>query len=432
MKKRILITFIVATLWSLYGFSQNALTLKKCYELASARTALAGEKSSLADISRLRESNISRGWLPKLDANGSFVYNSSVIDLSSALGSLPVPGIANAIKPLPHEQYRLTLDISQVLYDGGAIKNAKGLENAGLKVNQKQTEADIYGLRDQVNGYFFNIILLEKQKELLSNYYNLIAKKIKAMQSAVDNGVILKSDIDVLTSEKINLEQQLTENHIRRLSLIKVLSDITGTAIDTSTQFVIPGVPEEMASDITRPELQLFDLKKEQIDAGIRMLDSKRMPVAFGFATVGYGNPPGNNFFKDEFAPYYIVGAGLKWNIFDWNKVRNEKKISVLQQNILDDRKDNLTDNLKRLLDMKKAEIISLSKMLESDEGLIALRKRITAASESQYNNGTITATEYLNQITSERQAILNFEIHKINLILARVEYMNICGKDPE
>jgi outer membrane protein TolC len=432
MKKKILITLMLTLLWSFYGYSQKTVTLKECYNMASAHTALAGERSSFTDIYFLRDKNIAKGWLPALDANGSFVYNSSVIDLSSALGSLPVPGIADAIKPLPHEQYKLTIDINQVLYDGGAIKKAREVEKAGLAVNEKQTEADIYKLRDQVDGYFFNILLLEKQRDLLSNYLNLITKKINAMQSAVNNGVILKSDIDVLTSEKINLEQQLEENRVRKISLLKVLSDITGKDIDTSAQLVVPVIPEELTNDITRPELQLFDLKKEQLDAGIKALDSKRMPVAFGFATLGYGNPPGSNFFKNEFAPYYIVGAGIKWNIFDWNKTRNEKKISVLQQNIIDDRKNDLTDNLKRLLEIKNAEIISISRMLESDESLITLRKRITAASESQYNNGTITATEYLNQLTAERQAILNFEIHKINLILTRVEYLNISGKDIE
>jgi outer membrane protein TolC len=70
--------------------------------------------------------------------------------------------------------------------------------------------------------------------------------------------------------------------------------------------------------------------------------------------------------------------------------------------------------------------------MLESDSELITLRKRITAASESQYQNGTITATEYLNQLTAERQAVLNYELHKINLVLAKVEYLNISGKDIE
>jgi outer membrane protein TolC len=348
------------------------------------------------------------------------------------LGSLPVPGIANAIKPLPNEQYKITLDINQVIYDGGAIRGARNLEKADLKVNEKQTETDIYKLREQINGYFFNIMLLDRQKELLNNYFSLIIKKIEAVSSAANNGVSLKSDIDVLTSEKITLEQQLEENKIRKVSLLKAQSNITGTEIDTTARLTVPAITAELTDEISRPELQLFDLKKEQLDASRQLLDSKRMPMAFGFATLGYGNPPGSNFFKNEFAPYYIVGAGVKWNIFDWNKVRNEKKIITLNEGIIEGRKNDLSENLKRILESKNAEILSIEKMLESDSELITLRKRITAASESQYQNGTITATEYLNQLTAERQAVLNYELHKINLVLAKVEYLNISGKDIE
>jgi outer membrane protein TolC len=60
------------------------------------------------------------------------------------------------------------------------------------------------------------------------------------------------------------------------------------------------------------------------------------------------------------------------------------------------------------------------------------MRKRITAAAESQYRNGAITATDYLNELNSERQAVVNYEIHKIHLSLARIEYLNISGKEIE
>jgi outer membrane protein TolC len=191
----------------------------------------------------------------------------------------------------------------------------------------------------------------------------------------------------------------------------------------------LPGLPSE---EISRPELQLFDLRKEQLAAGIKVIDSKRMPKAFGFATLGYGNPPGSNFFKNEFAPYYLVGAGVKWNIFDWNKTRNERQINSYQQNIIENRKNDLTDNLKRLLESKNSEILSLKTLIETDTELITLRKRITATAESQYQNGTITATDYLNELNSERQADINYEIHKINLALSRIQYVNISGKEIE
>jgi outer membrane protein TolC len=431
MKRKILILIVLVAGSSAIS-GQKILTLKECYDRAAAKSALASEKEAYSGISALKDLNLSKGWLPTLDANGSFVYNSSVVDMKSALGALPIPGIADAIKPLPHEQYKITVDINQVIYDGGAIKGARELEKADLSVNEKQTEADLYKLKGQINGCYFSILLLDKQKELIKTHLEIIVKRISSMESAIRNGVILKTDLDVLTSQRIMLDQQITEITIKRESLVKILSDLTGTEIDQPAEFMIPFVPGNLAPGMSRPEIQLFDLRKEQLGASLKIVDSRRMPRAYGFATLGYGNPPGSNFFKDEFAPYYIVGAGVKWNIFDWNRVKNEKKVISLQQSIIDNRKADLTDNLSRMLEAKNAEIMSLKALIESDNELIAIRKRITAAAESQYDNGTITATEYMNEMNAERQALVNSEIHKINLSMAGIEYLNISGKEIE
>jgi outer membrane protein TolC len=432
MKRKVLIMFVFMVFWSLTLNGQKILTLKECYNMAMSSNALAGEKEAYFNISKIKDNNLSKGWLPTLDANGSIIYNSSVIDMSSVLGSLPVPGIANAIKPLPNEQYKITVDINQVIYDGGAIQGARALEIADLKINEKQTETDLYKLRAQINNYYFNLLLLNRYKELLNNYLTLINKRISSMQSAINNGVIIKSDIDVLSAEKIKLEQQLAENNIRNNSLLKILSGLTGTEIDTATELILPSQTVELTNELSRPELQLFDLRKEQLAAGMKVIESKRMPKAFGFVTLGYGNPPGSNFFKDQFASYYILGAAVKWNIFDWNKAKNERQLITIQKNIIENRKEDLSDNLNRLLESKKSEIASLNALIGTDSELMNLRKRITASSESQYENGTITATEYLNEMNSERQSLVNYEIHKINLAMAKIEYLNISGKEIE
>jgi len=430
MKKKIQILLLFIIPWISYVNAQKVLTLKECYDKAYAAAPVAGEKETYYNIWQLKDKNLSRGWYPTLDANGSFVYNSSVVDMTEVLGSLPFPGIEDLIKPLPHEQYRVTVDINQMIYDGGAVKSAQALEMAELNINGKQNEVDLYKLRAQINGYYFNLLLLDRQKDLLQNYLELIDKRIASMNSALASGVILRSDIDVLTSEKIKLRQQISENEIRKTSLLRLLSSLTGEEIDASAQFALPAAEGELTPEISRPELQLFDLRKEQLNATLDVIQSKRMPKAFGFATLGMGNPPGNNFFKDEFAPYFAVGAGVKWNIFDWNKAKTEVQIISLQRGIIDNRKSDLTENLERLLEAKSAEISNLESLLETDTELIALRKRITASAESQYKNGTITATEYMNELNSERQALINYEIHKINLAMARVEYLNICGKE--
>jgi outer membrane protein TolC len=412
--------------------AQKILTLKQCYDQAYAANPLAGEKTAYSQIWQLKDENLSKNWLPTLDANGNFLYNSSVVDLGYLFESLPIPGIGDATPLMPHDQYKITLDINQVIYDGGMTRSLRSLEKSDLSINQKQTETDLYKLRSQINNYFFRLLILDKQKELLKNYLELINKRIITLNSGLENGVILKSDIDVMTSEKIKLEQQLSENNIMKVALLKILSAITGTEIDASVELILPVIPTTLTGELARPEIELFDLRKEQLAAGIKVQQSKRMPKAYGFATLGYGNPPGSDFFRDEFDTYYVLGAGIKWNIFDWNKTKNEKQMINIQQGIIENRKSDLTDNINRQLESKNAEIVSLNTMLESDSSLIGIRKRITSSAESQYENGTITATELLNEMNSERQAMINYEIHKINLAMAKVEYMNISGKEIE
>ena len=428
MKIKLILFVSLFPLIPLSSFPQKIISLKECYDMAMKRSSLAGESDSYSNISKLNDENLKRGWLPSLDANANAMYNSDVVDFSKTIGS--IPGMSKVLTPMPHDQYKITLDINQVIYDGGAIKSGRNIEKINQSINQKQTETDLYKLREQVNTYYFNIMLLGRQKEILNKYLELINKRLSAMQSAVDNGAILKSDIDVLASEKIKITQQITENDLHKTSLIKILSDITGIAIDSSVQFVLPVQSREPTNELKRPELQLYDLTKEKLSAGLQMEQSKRMPIAFGYATLGYGKPPGQDFFKDSFAPYYIVGGGIKWNIFDWNRVKNSKEVITLQQGIIENRKKDLEENLNRQLESKNSEILSLKTLITTDSELISLRKRITVTAESQYQNGVITATEYMNELNSEKEAQINSEIHKINLALAQIEFLNISGKE--
>jgi len=140
MKKRILILFIFLVPWILVATGQRVVTLKECYEKAYASSPVSRENDLLTGIWELKDKNISRSWLPSLDAGGHFIYNSSVVDMSDVLGSLPVPGIADLIRPLPHEQYKVTIEVNQLIYDGGASKRGKELEKTDLAISRKPNE----------------------------------------------------------------------------------------------------------------------------------------------------------------------------------------------------------------------------------------------------------------------------------------------------
>ena len=430
MIKKIFITLFLSAIIVLQVTPQKTITLQNCYEAAVNKSALSAERELRSSILAVKGNNLGKNWLPVIDAGASFIYNSEVIDLGEKFSMVPVPGLADAIKPLAHEQYKITLDITQTIYDGGATKAAREIENKTWKVNVNQTEADLYKLRSQVDSYYFSVLMLDRRRESLESFLEVIEKRIAATESAVRNGLALPSDINLMKAEKIKILQQITEIGIRKNAMLKILSDLTGIMFEPQDKLVLPEISDdEISPGLQRPELEYFDLRKELLASSIKAAETKLLPKAYGFATLGYGNPPGNNFLKDEFAPYYILGAGIKWNIFDWNRTKNEKQILMLEQNILEKKKADLEENILRALEAKKAEIQSLESLLESDRELIRLRTGISAAAVSRYENGVITAAEMLSELNAEHQAKISHELHRINLAMAKAEYLNICGK---
>jgi len=432
MKKYILILIIITLPCSFSVTAQDIITLDVCYENAASNHPQAGEKQMHQNLWQLKQDNLSSAWYPELEAGANALYNSDVVDMSVAFESIPVPGITESIPVMPHDQYKLTIDINQIIYDGGAIKGNRLLEDAGLEVSKKEIETELYKTREQVNKYYFAFILLHKQKEQLNIYLQTITEQILSLESGIRNGVLLPSDRDVLKAEKIRLEQQIAETEIHIESTSAVLSDLTGMEINSDTEAMVPSPDISRGDDLSRPELSVLELKKQQLEANKVIIKSERMPKAFAFATLGYGKPPGNDFFSDTFGPYYIIGAGIKWNIIDWKKSNRQQQIIDINKSIISNHKKTLEDNFSRALKMKYAEIKSLESALVRDKELISTLKNVSNTALSQYNNGTITASEYLSELNKEKQAVINREIHAVTLAKAQVEYLNIAGKEIE
>lgn len=58
----------------------------------------------------------------------------------------------------------------------------------------------------------------------------------------------------------------------------------------------------------------------------------------------------------------------------------------------------------------------------------MSLKENVAKASASQFENGQITATEYLSEKNAETKARLNLQLHKIQLHHARIDYEFTLG----
>ena len=326
------------------------------------------------------------------------------------------------------DQYKATVDINQLIYDWGRIKSSRLVENADFKINQQNTNVELNKIMDQINKFYFAILILNKNEELLKVMMEDLDSKEKSVESAVKNGVLLSSDLSALRAEKIKLRQNINELELQRNAAIDVLSEITGMPIEYSTTLQVPDIEVTDSAQFKRPELVLFDYQKEKLDLISKLVSKQNKPTIFSFAQLGYGKP-GLNMVNDEFDTFYYLGIGLKWNFWDWNKTSRNKQIVLLNKDLITTQESNFNKQLSVATKNELANIEIYKQALASDEEIIKLRKEVTQSARSKLDNGVITSTDYITELGKETEAKISYETHKLKLIQSKVNYLYIKGE---
>ena len=171
-----------------------------------------------------------------------------------------------------------------------------------------------------------------------------------------------------------------------------------------------------------RTELEVFDLKRKVLGKSEDLLRSKRFPVLYAFGQFGYGKP-GLNLLNNQFDTYYIVGAGLKWNLWDWNQVKRERSNLQMQSDMIGHQRDNFDMNIDDAMTQQMAEIHTHHDNIAKFQQILSLRENITATYQSQLRNGTIKTNDFLQVLNAEKIARIQLASEKILLQKAIADY---------
>ena len=307
MKTKLIILLLL--LLSINSNAQQTLTLEDCYSLVTKNYPLSKQTGFIQQKSRYEIDALSKGKLPKIDVNAQATYQSEMIGLPATL-----PGVQSLNK----DQYRATLDINQLIYNGGVIDASAKLKEAQTKTQQQQIEVSLYQLKSRINQYYFTILLLQEKKALSLSKKELLGSKVKEVKSAVKFGAILPASEQVLEAEIIKINQQLTEIRFENIKLLNNLSELTFTKIDAETILILP-ISNPNYTNATRPEIAFYDLQNEQLEFSKSVISKSNLPKINAFGQAGYGNP-GLNMLDNSFQTFYVVGLKANWNVFDWGK----------------------------------------------------------------------------------------------------------------
>lgn len=416
MKARILSILIFLTL---HVNAQQHLTLQDCYDLVSKNYPLAKQSQLLEQQNTIDLDVIANEKLPEFVLSAQTTYQSEVIEV-------PIPN--SGIEPLNKDQYRSTLSINQLIYNGGLIDASSNLKLAQLKTKKQQVEVNIYQLKKQVNQLYFSILLTQEKHKLLIIKQTELQAKLKEVKSGISNGILIPTSDKVLEAELLKIKQLFTEVENNKTTLIANLSALIAQPLQASTTFQEPIIETQFNTEINRPELQLFQLKKEEIESSESVMAKQRSPKLMGFATGGYGNP-GLNVLDNSFQTFYTVGLKLDWNVFDWGSNKKQRESLSLNKDLIDTEAEVFKLNTNMELQQQEADIKTIEDFIVTDKEMIQLRKAILISAESQLKNGILTTSAYITELTNFYEDENRMITHTIQLQLAKANYNIIKGQ---
>ena len=398
------------------------LSIETCYKRSIEAYPVYKNKSLITEEGELRAQNHKSAYLPSMYFQAEAKYLSEVINLNSVL---PIPGFD--IPSPPNEQFNFTINLNQLIYDGGMIKKNIEMERNKSQMDEQSLMVDLYQIRERVNTIYFSILFLQQNDSLFKLSLQELDERLQFAESAVKNGVLLQSDLDNIMAEMIGLEQNTLENSHNISQGIKVLEILIDSSLNTDVKLERPNITLDIEAPVSRPELALFQFQENNLDLNKQLISANRRPMISGFGQLGYGQP-GLNPVNDSFDTYYIVGLRLTWNIWDWNKTGREKEILQLNQQKIIHQRETFEYNINLELKKEKEEILKFEELILKDHELIHLRNNILKTSSSKLDNGVIQSADYVRDFNQFLAAMIKLNIHELMLLKSKFNYLTAQG----
>ena len=420
--KKIMISLALIMLSSV----SRAQTLEECQQAAEKNYPLIKQYGLIAKTTQLTVKNIQKGWLPQVTASAQATYQSAVTDWPESMQTMYQQMGLN-MKGLRKDQYKIGIDLQQTIYDGGAISSQRNIAQQDGKVEEAQTETNLYQVRRRVNEMYFSLLLLNEQIQLNEDVKALLQSSEKKLFAMVKSGTAATSDLDNVRAERLNVEQQNENLKQQKLMLQRMLSVFCGLEVNDTQK----PAPIQIASSVNnRPEMRLYNSQLELTEAKEKALDTQLRPKLGLFAQGFYGYP-GLNMFEDmmnrKWSLNGIVGVKLSWNISALYTHKNDKARLNAQREMIENAREVFLFNTK-LEEIQQSENISrYQTMMKSDDEIIVLRTNVRKAAESKLTHGIIDVISLLREINNENAAKTQQSIHEIDMLkeMYNLKYTN-------
>lgn len=404
------------------GVAAQNTTLEEC-RAAALQNSTINERQELTTQkweAKSRATNSS--LLPQLEVNAQASYQNQTPQLPDGT---PLTGMFD----LSRDQYRATLDLSQVIYGGNTARNTRRVHEASAQAERSSLEVQIAELKDQINRSYLEILLSDYNAEALRLTIATLDADIARTEAQVRLGTATGSATATLKARHRELVQQLTELEADRNLRIESLAILTGLKLSPTTTFTSPRMTPLPSGTVgsQRPELKLYDSQHNLIAQQNRLLNSRSNPKLSLFASGGYGRP-GYNFISNNFDMMGIAGLRLNVPLTGWDATVKERRAGELEQKIVLAQKRDFELNNRAQITAAAAQVLKWNAVATMDAAIIADREAVRSRAADELSGGVATQSQYITELNNELSARINARINSLRVVGAWIEYEAAMG----
>lgn len=391
----------------------DTLSVQQCRLLALQNSPLQQKKLYAESVYALQTRNIQSSSLPRIQVGGQATWQSDVFGLpiNSPLFEIPI---------VPKDQYKLSVDAAQRIWDGGSDRYLRRQRELERDLTAAQVDVDVFQLREVVTDLYFKALLLQESNVILNTSKEDLNNRLKQAEAAIAQGVSLRSNADQIKIQILKTEQQIVGIQSDMSALKAMLAQWIGRE-KPDFELVAPVASSAPLQGEKRPEYQLFALQQQSFQLQKDRLQLLKQPRIEAFAQGGLGRPNPFNFFETGFEPFLLLGLRASWTPFDWGNQRRDAEVLAIQMKNIDAQRLAFeqrlqANNLKDERDFNE----KYRQQLELDDAMLRLQEDIIRRADAQVQNGVMTMTDYLSQLNILTQTRLNQKTHALQMVQAQ------------
>ncbi len=401
------------------------------------------------DIKKAKET-----YLPRVNALGGYAYlnNKLLIDLPTL--NVPLvnyPLFAGDKTFKTHTNLEIgALNAQMVLFSGLQVPYGTKALMMKQQAEEHMAEAKRRDIAQDVLTTVDQIALLKQSKILLDESEKRLEKEILRVNKAIANGLAIPYDRKRIEVAKYQLASKQEEYDGKRALLYSRLSMLTGhseqelSELDVELQPWI--VEEKEAGNVEdRPEVKALNAGIQATDFQIKMQRAKVLPQVVALGSLSYANlhglktetsftspitqkPLELNADKVRMNPGWVLGVGIKWDIFTGlSRTRDLNKLYIDRQ-IAENRQKDINEKLDLLKEKSLIEYRMAKKQVELKNSERELSKSTLEIATKSYIQGLIPVSERLATETSYQQAQLDYLQAVFNQRKAAIDYLKAGG----